>query len=226
MDSNKLIAEFMDLETPDGVYYEYLTKDGHRSELTHFILLEYHLRWDWLMRVVEKIENLGYWVNRNDGDVTISNESDIIVNTPMSSGAIDMMYKSVVEFIKQHNTECDTCKGKGWIDTYNTNTNTQEIQRCDECKVFASDKRKVLITQREVYHKIAKVEIEIPLNVKNDDVADYLNENEELWVSVVDDILDASDYQGGFGLGDGMDEKDQDIECRYDIVNENYGGHI
>ena len=60
MQENKLIAEFMDLETPDGVYYEYLTKDGHRSELTHFILLEYHLRWDWLMPVVDKIFSLGY----------------------------------------------------------------------------------------------------------------------------------------------------------------------
>lgn len=90
-----------------------------------------------------------------------------------------------------------------------------------------SDKRKVLITQREVYHKIATIEIEIPLNVKNDDVADYLNENEELWVNEMDEMLNASDYQGGFGLeGNDMNENEKDIECRYDIVNENYGGHI
>ena len=36
--------------------------------------------------------------------------------------------------------KCNECNDKGWIDTYNTNTNVQEIQRCDECKVFASDK--------------------------------------------------------------------------------------
>tara|TARA_R100001510_G_C7630432_1_gene189380 strand:- start:999 stop:1163 length:165 start_codon:yes stop_codon:yes gene_type:complete len=36
--------------------------------------------------------------------------------------------------------KCEECNDKGWIDAYNTNTNTQEIQRCDECKVFASDK--------------------------------------------------------------------------------------
>ena len=91
-----------------------------------------------------------------------------------------------------------------------------------------SDKRKVLITRRDVYHKIAKVEIEIPLNVKNDDVADYLNENEELWVYEIDEMVKASDYEYGFGLwdGDGMDKKDQESELRYDIVNENYGGHI
>ena len=34
---------------------------------------------------------------------------------------------------------CEECNDKGWIDTYNTNTNVQEIQRCDECKVFTSD---------------------------------------------------------------------------------------
>ena len=56
MKDNKLIAEFMDLETPNGVYYEHLTKDGHRSKLTHFMLLEYHESWDWLMPVVGEIE--------------------------------------------------------------------------------------------------------------------------------------------------------------------------
>ncbi len=37
-------------------------------------------------------------------------------------------------------TNCKECNDKGLIDTYNTKTNTQEIQRCDECKVFTSDK--------------------------------------------------------------------------------------
>lgn len=35
--------------------------------------------------------------------------------------------------------KCDTCGGDGWIDTYNCKAKTQEIQRCDECKMFASD---------------------------------------------------------------------------------------
>ena len=54
MDNNKLIAEFMGLETPDGCYFEHLTKEGNR-ELTHHILLQYHTEWNWLMSVVEKI---------------------------------------------------------------------------------------------------------------------------------------------------------------------------
>tara|TARA_A100000172_G_scaffold74774_1_gene57118 strand:+ start:288 stop:563 length:276 start_codon:yes stop_codon:yes gene_type:complete len=90
MNDNKLIAEFMG----------YVYVDSPKNELP-----PYHLSWDWLMPVVEKIESLGYWVNRNDGDITISNKSDMVVVTPMSSGGIDMMYKAVVEFIKEYNDE-------------------------------------------------------------------------------------------------------------------------
>ena len=86
MNDNKLIAEFMNVPK---------FKKARSNKLL------YDTSWDWLMPVVEKIEGLGYWVNRNDGDVTISNKSDIVVITPMSSGGIDMMYKAVVEFIKQ-----------------------------------------------------------------------------------------------------------------------------
>jgi len=52
-ESNKLIAEFMELETSDRRYFEHLTKDGKR-QLTHYILLNYHTSWDWLIPVVIK----------------------------------------------------------------------------------------------------------------------------------------------------------------------------
>lgn len=219
-ENNKLIAEFMGIVYPklDNVIvvYNVVIKEDD---------LEYHESWAWLMPVVDKIEDMGCEVVMTNEECTISGNDCYVESIGKSRRGAT--YKAVVEFIKQYNTECDTCKGKGWIDTYNTNTNTQEIQRCDECKVFASDKRKVLITRRDVYHKIAKVEIEIPLNVKNDDVSDYLIENEELWVNEIDEMINASDYEYGFGLeGNGMNEKDQESECRYDIVNENYGGHI
>jgi hypothetical protein len=88
------IAEFMDLETPDGVYYEYLTKEGHRSELTHFMLLEYHMSWDWLMPVVSKCFKTGddthQWDNIMDAMFTCD---------------INIVYAQVVEFIKQYNDE-------------------------------------------------------------------------------------------------------------------------
>lgn len=100
---NKLIALFMGLEE-DGVdgYLVDMDKD-YGYQVIHESCFLYDSSWDWLMPVVEKIESLGYWVNRNDGDVTISNKSDMVVITPMSSGGIDMMYKAVVEFIKEQN---------------------------------------------------------------------------------------------------------------------------
>ena len=97
MKDNKLIAEFMGLPEQGNTY-----EDPYSGEYVEAIELSYDESWDWLMPVVDKIEGLGYWVNRNDGDVTITDESDIIVITPMSSGGIDMMYKAVVEFIKDY----------------------------------------------------------------------------------------------------------------------------
>jgi len=104
MESNKLIAEFMGVPCDKDLYTPLCPYTGE----TLFIpssQMKYDTSWDWLMPVVEKIESLGYWVNRNDGDITISNKSDMVVVTPMSSGGIDMMYKAVVEFIKEYNDE-------------------------------------------------------------------------------------------------------------------------
>ena len=97
MNDNKLIAEFMGYEVKHGKCYSPKYNDGTIAPM------QFDRSWDWLMPVVEKIESLGYWVNRNDGDITISNKSDMVVITPMSSGGIDMMYKAVVEFIKEQN---------------------------------------------------------------------------------------------------------------------------
>jgi hypothetical protein len=92
MESNKLIAEFMGLETPNGIYFEYLTKDGERSKLTHFILLEYHLSWDWLMPVIEEIDHLQF-------------EPIESIEKALFTRSIRDTHKAVVEFIKQHNDE-------------------------------------------------------------------------------------------------------------------------
>ena len=95
MKDNKLIAEFMGLETPDGVYFEYLTKDGERSKLTHFMLLEYHLSWDWLMPVANEIIKSRDEQNA-DWDLTDLKYS-------LQTTNIELVYKAVVEFIKNQN---------------------------------------------------------------------------------------------------------------------------
>ena len=35
--------------------------------------------------------------------------------------------------------ECNECNNKGYIDTYNTLINKQEIQRCDTCMKYKND---------------------------------------------------------------------------------------
>jgi hypothetical protein len=83
MNDNKLIAEFMELETSDGCYFKHLTKKGN-IELTHHILLQYHTSWDWLMPVAEKIYSI-------DADV------DFFKNI-----SLEDTYKAVIEFIKNY----------------------------------------------------------------------------------------------------------------------------
>lgn len=85
---------------------------------------------------------------------------------------------------------------------------------------------KVKVIQRAIYHKIAEVEIEIPNDVDEFDVQDYINDHEELWVEDIDEKLSGASYEYGFGLGDGMNEKNQESEWRYEIVDKKFGGHL
>lgn len=110
--NNVLIAEFMG--AIDGVPTEsgervlinvpdfYSNRGSTSTWLT--TMLQYHKRWDWLMPVVEKIESLGYWVNRINGDVWIVNDNEeVIINNTNHKGGIEAYYNAVVEFIKWWN---------------------------------------------------------------------------------------------------------------------------
>jgi len=94
MNNNKLIAEFMELETSDGCYFKHLTKKGN-IELTHHILLQYHISWDWLMPVVEKIDDM--FGNDNQVDDSINK-----VHNAVLLFDIDESYQAVIEFIKNY----------------------------------------------------------------------------------------------------------------------------
>tara|TARA_R110000787_G_scaffold21786_3_gene63956 strand:- start:2694 stop:2954 length:261 start_codon:yes stop_codon:yes gene_type:complete len=85
MDNNKLIAEFMGVETTDGLVFQ----DNNTHE---FNPIKYHREWNWLMPVVHEIdkicrENLGLNHNLHIGD----NRAEV--------------YLQVVEFIKEYNDE-------------------------------------------------------------------------------------------------------------------------
>ena len=105
MKDNKMIAEFMQLPTeifqPRGII-NYGIDDSWYEEHE----LSYHLSWDWLMPVVEKIESLGYSYDRINADVFINTqEGKNIIPNPMDGSTMTMLqktYRAVVEFINQY----------------------------------------------------------------------------------------------------------------------------
>jgi len=86
---NLLIAEFMGFETYEANGYSMIrySEDNERTlQDTH-----YHTSWDWLMPVVDKIDNYLY---KNAGKVGYFDEC-------LHSNDLEVRYQAVVEFIKQ-----------------------------------------------------------------------------------------------------------------------------
>jgi len=86
MEDNKLIAEFMGLETSNGLVFQ----DANTKE---FHSIKYHKDWNWLMPVVDKIEN---YLSKNVGKVGYFDEC-------LNSNDLDIRYQAVVEFINEYN---------------------------------------------------------------------------------------------------------------------------
>jgi len=88
--------------------------------------------------------------------------------------------------------------------------------------------RNVTLSERRVFHKYGEITINIPKDIPQDDVHQWLMDNEHTWEKDLDKALAESDYEFGFGFEDrrGMEEYDQPTESRYDINGENYGGHL
>ena len=102
------------------------------------------------------------------------------------------------------------------LDYANSQPNENELEK----------ERLVTISSRTIYHKYATISIAIPNDIKKEDVGEWLFENEGKWIDDMEQANGEASLNFGFGLGDGMDEKDSEHEVRYDIEGENYGGHI
>ena len=90
MKENKLIAEFMGLieSSIDKKYWTEKTKEGiGKGELVE---LQFHTSWDWLMPVIDKIEQVHEGVPQE------------LIHLSLFS-TIDEVYNAVVEFINQYN---------------------------------------------------------------------------------------------------------------------------
>jgi len=112
MQQNKLIAEFMGITPNEAGVYHVSKHKGYDVEN-----LNYHTSWDWLMPVVEKIENLNFEIDgvitSADvhivyGDCRIVDEDgnglfEFYSHSTDSGDKLGATYKAVVEFIKWYN---------------------------------------------------------------------------------------------------------------------------
>ena len=82
---------------------------------------------------------------------------------------------------------------------------------------------KVKIMQRSVYHKYAEIEVEVPKDV---DAQEWLMDNEEKWVDVMDNEISKAKYEFGNGM-DTYDWTDDDMESEWMYCcPDGYGGHL
>ena len=88
--------------------------------------------------------------------------------------------------------------------------------------------RSVTITERRVYHKIAKITIELPKDLPLKDTEEWLNNNEGKWEQDLDNRFNDAELKWGHGIDkhDGMENFENNSETRYDVNGEKYGGHI
>ena len=111
MKENKLIAEFMGITPNEEGVYQVSKHKGYDVENLH-----YHISWDWLMPVVEKIESLGYHVDIVKGWTTIINQTEDRVDSKdiqeCDTNKKEATYKAVVEFIKKYNWQHFNSLGK------------------------------------------------------------------------------------------------------------------
>tara|TARA_R110001592_G_scaffold356680_1_gene658981 strand:+ start:487 stop:840 length:354 start_codon:yes stop_codon:yes gene_type:complete len=109
MKNNKLIAEFMGMnygDPKDNSVMIQMTPQG--SEVVPINSMKYHSSWDWLMPVVEKIENLGYEFTIVENRCKVSNNTDHSVkelfHIETIGSKIETTYDAVIQFIKNFKT--------------------------------------------------------------------------------------------------------------------------
>ena len=116
MNDNKLIAEFMSVDDT----YLFMSDDcvdvdtDVDTYLENNKELQYHTSWDWLMPVVQKIEDIECKETSTDSvgyhlyDIEIRQNVTTIHGTNIEETVGDKLfntYSAVVEFIKQYNDE-------------------------------------------------------------------------------------------------------------------------
>jgi hypothetical protein len=108
-ETNKLIAEFMGfVESPTTNKY-WTKRSSEGFGIGELVDLKYNIDWNWLMEVVEKIENFGFEFFIVESRCRIANNTDksieTIIDFEIIGTKIQATYKAVVEFIKWYNEQ-------------------------------------------------------------------------------------------------------------------------
>ena len=119
IENNKLIAEFMGVfdkilstgnmhSWSDAPFY-YTTEDTREKVIKNISRYsKYSKDWNWLMEVVEKIENLSkegetYMFSITKFSARVTYKGSRIVDLPIDNTKIEAVYNACVEFIKWYN---------------------------------------------------------------------------------------------------------------------------
>ena len=127
VENNKIIAEFLDWEFDDlsetfetpflKLVEPHAFGDEQFSCKLQDFELEFHSDWNWLMRVVEKIENLqdenncaiyNVQIEQSFTEIIDNHTSETIIYNIDADSKIEAVYNIVIEFIKWYNEQNKT----------------------------------------------------------------------------------------------------------------------
>lgn len=114
IEGNILIADFMGFQRTEKGSGEVTYKGKGRGVVIWASTLEFHSSWDWLMPVVEKIEDTKadehYYfkfdmINRNEVEITYEDNSVFFIDSFKTKNKKEAVWLAVVEFIKWYNKQ-------------------------------------------------------------------------------------------------------------------------
>ena len=127
IENNKIIAEFLDWEFDDlsetfetpflKLVDPHAFGDEQYSCKLQDFELEFHSDWNWLMRVVEKIENLqdenncaiyNVQIEQSFTEIIDNHTYETIIYNIDADSKIEAVYNTVIEFIKWYNEQNKT----------------------------------------------------------------------------------------------------------------------